>query len=74
MPALSDEGFQFAAKSSHVGEFPLHLRQALPGDHVHGLARPLLLVGKIEQCPDLLDGKPKIAGAPREGQTAGMSG
>ena len=62
------------AKGGQVDKFTLHLRKVRSGDHIYGRARPLLLVAKIEQCPDLLDGETKITGAPREGQTACMSG
>jgi len=42
------------------------------GDGVHGFAGLLFLVGKIEQRPNLLDGKAKVGGAPGEGKAAHM--
>jgi hypothetical protein len=56
-----------------IGQRPVAL-EGRQGCGVHGFAGLLFLVGKIEQCPNLLDGKTKVAGAPREGKAADMHG
>ena len=74
MAALSDHRFQFPAQRRQVGQLTLHLCKMLAGNHVHGLARLLFLVGHIEQRPNLLNRKTKVAGAAREGKAAEVCG
>jgi len=63
MAALPDERFQLPAQRGKVGQLPLYVRQMFAGDGVHSSARSLLMVGQIEQRPDLLNGKAELAGA-----------
>ena len=53
--AFPDHQFQFPAQRRQIGQLTLHLCKMLAGNHVHGLARLLFLVGHIEQRPDLLN-------------------
>ena len=74
VPALSNHGFQFATQRGEVGQFALHFRQMFAGNGVHGIARLLFPVGKVEQRPNLFNGKTKGAGTPRESEAADMGG
>jgi hypothetical protein len=67
MTALPEKGFQFPAQGSKVRQFPFHVRQMLTGDLVHGLAGLFFLIGKIQQCSNLVDGKTEVAGPSRKG-------
>jgi hypothetical protein len=74
MPTLPDERIQFTPQRGQVGQLPLYVGKMLTGYGVHGFARPLFLVGKIEQCPNLLNGKSEIARAPDESKAADVHG
>ena len=66
--AINESSSRRSADKS--ASFRLHLRQMFAGEGVHGCARLLFLVGKLEQGPNLLDGKAEVAGAPGEDKTA----
>ena len=74
MAALSDDRLQFPTQRAEMGQLPLHLGQMFPRDSVHGFAGLVFLVRQIEQRPDLLDGKAKVAGAARKREAADMRG
>jgi len=74
MATLPDERIQFTAQRGQVGQLPLYVDEMLAGYGVHGFTRPLFLVGKIEQCPNLLNGKSEVARATDEGKAADVHG
>jgi protein SCO1/2 len=61
-------------KRRQIGQLALHLGQVLAGDSVHGFARPLFMIGKVEQRANLSDGKAQVAGAARKSQAAYVVG
>jgi hypothetical protein len=74
MTALPDEGIQFSPQRQKVGQLALHVCKVLAGYRVHRFSRFTFVVGKGEQCSNLLDGKAEVARAAREGKAADMLG
>ena len=72
--ALPNKGIQFPPQRRKIGQLSLHVGKMCAGYGVHRFAGLLFVVGKIEQRPNLLNGKTEVTRPPCEGEAADMAG
>src|SRR3954466_1382746 len=72
MPASADHPLQLLSECREISNLPLHIGQMRPRNGIDCRAIPLALIGQIEQSPDFIEGKSKIAGTAAESQRAEM--
>ncbi len=65
-----DHGLKLFAKGAQVGQLAIHLQQVLFGDPVDTGTIAAAVARDAQQCTNLIERKPKVAGTTDKGQSA----